>query len=83
MVALSHIKFVGILTNGSTVRFKSGRWGGARNKGEGHECGFNQKMFLNRNWLKLCLNQKHNITKLFLCTILFLDWNNTHCYVMG
>ena len=34
---------------------ESGRWGGARSKGEGRKCKFDRKMFLHSYLLELCL----------------------------
>ena len=64
-------------------RFKSGMGGGARSKGEVRECDFDRKMFLHSDMFKLCLKKKHDITKLFLDTIMFLDKNNSRYKLMG
>ena len=85
MMALSHINFMGILTNGTTwtVRFKGGRWKGAQGKCHGCECDFDLKMLLHIDMLKLCLKRKHNSTKFFPNIIIFLDKNNSYNEVMG
>ena len=58
-----------------TVRFKSGRWVGARSKGGGHKCDFDWKILLHSDLFNLGLRQKYDITKLFLDVIVFLDDN--------
>ena len=50
---------------------KSVSWGGARNKGKGHECELTKKMFLHSDLLKLCLKKNgrsmsSSLTQLFL-----------------
>ena len=68
MVALSHIKFMGLLTSCTIGPLGKGeRWRGAQSKGEERECNFDQNMFLNSYMLKLCLKQ----TKLFPYIIMF------------
>ena len=62
---------------------KSGRWGGARSKGEGRECVLDRKMLLHSDILNLCLKQKRNITEFFPDTIVFSDKNNFRCKAMG
>ena len=63
------------------VKFKSGRWGGPRSKGEGRKCSFDQNRFLHSDLLKLCLKKKLDITKFFLDTIVFLDEKKSLCEV--
>ena len=62
---------------------ESGRWGGARSKGEGRECVLGRKMLLHSDILNLCLKQKRNITEFFPDTIAFSDKNNFRYKEMG
>ena len=64
------------------ISFKSGSWGGVQSKGEADEANFYQEMFLYSDLLKVCLKEKHNITK-FFNMIMFLDENNSRYKVMG
>ena len=64
------------------VKFKSGRWGGPRSKGEGRKSSCDRKMFYHSDLLKLCLKQKLDINKFFPDTIVFLDEKKYVCEVI-
>ena len=62
---------------------KSGRWGGARSKGEVHECDLDRKMLLHSDLLNMCLKRKHNITEFFPDKIMFFGDKNSRYKIMG
>ena len=48
-------------------------WGGARTKGEDHECKLPKNIFFHSNLLKLCHKEKRKITYFFPDTTVFYD----------
>ena len=50
----------------------SGSWGGARTKGEVHECELTKNMFFHSDLLQMCLKKKRKITEFFPDTTVFL-----------
>ena len=60
---------------------KSVSWGGAWNKGKGHECELTKNMFLHSDLLNFCL--KKNVRSMSSSlTQLFLRLENSHCELM-
>ena len=52
---------------------KSVSCGGARTKGEGHECELTKKMFSHSDLLKLCHTKRRNISEFFPDTTVSYD----------
>ena len=51
---------------------KSVSWGGARTKGEGHECELTKKIFFHNDLLHFCLKKKRKITEFLPDTTVFM-----------